>query len=125
MKKIYTFALVVALLTLSGCDKYFDIDFQDQANLEDIFSKKNTTEKYLTNLYSYLPHDEDTHQGAGFVIPRSDEGLFGNIGYGPFNKLRSGNYSTAADGDVVEFNTLDGLVIAVVDVSSLGVEGLP
>ena len=102
MKK-YIFILT-ALLTLASCDSYFDIDFQDQANLEEIFSKKNTTESYLAHLYSYLPHDEDTHKGAGFVIPRSDEGLFGFLGYGPFNKLRSGDYSTAASGDVTEFN---------------------
>ena len=96
--------ILAALLTLASCDSYFDIDFQDQANLEEIFSKKNTTESYLAHLYSYLPHDEDTHKGAGYVIPRSDEGLFGFLGYGPFNKLRSGDYGTAASGDVAEFN---------------------
>ena len=96
--------ILAALLTLASCDSYFDIDFQDQANLEEVFSKKNTTESYLAHLYSYLPHDEDTHKGAGFVIPRSDEGLFGFLGYGPFNKLRSGDYGTAASGDVAEFN---------------------
>ena len=96
--------ILAALLILSACDSYFDIDFQDQATLEEIFAKKNTTEQYLAHLYSYLPHDEDTHKGAGYVIPRSDEGLFGFLGYGPFNKLRSGDYSTAASGDVVEYN---------------------
>ena len=102
MKKIIV--LLSALVLLAACDSYFDIDFQDQANLEEIFAKKNTTESYLTHLYSYLPHDEDTHNGAGYVIPRSDEGLFGFLGYGPFNKLRSGDYSTAASGDVTTFN---------------------
>ncbi|MBQ9310582.1 MAG: RagB/SusD family nutrient uptake outer membrane protein [Bacteroidales bacterium] len=102
MKKIIY--ILSALFVLAACDSYFDIDFQDQANLEEIFSKKNTTESYLAHLYSYLPHDEDTHKGAGYVIPRSDEGLFGFLGYGPFNKLRSGDYSTAASGDVVEYN---------------------
>ena len=102
MKKIIY--IISAILVLVSCDSYFDIDFQDQANLEEIFSKKNTTESYLAHLYSYLPHDEDTHNGAGYVIPRSDEGLFGFLGYGPFNKLRSGDYSTAASGDVVQYN---------------------
>ncbi|MBO4468910.1 MAG: RagB/SusD family nutrient uptake outer membrane protein [Bacteroidales bacterium] len=113
MKKIYYIAIATALLTLSACDKYFDIDFQDQANLVETFSKKNTTERYLAHLYSYLPHDEDTHNGTGYVIPRSDEGLFGFLGYGPFNKLRSGDYSTAAQGDVVQYNVWKQMYIAI------------
>ena len=105
--------IITALLTLSACDSYFDIDFQDQANLEEIFAKKNTTERYLAHLYSYLPHDEDTHKGTGYVIPRSDEGLFGFLGYGPFNKLRSGDYSTAASGDVVEYNVWKRMYVGI------------
>jgi len=111
MKKY--FAIFAALLALCACDSYFDIDFQDQANLEEIFSKKNTTENYLAHLYSYLPHDEDTHKGTGYVIPRSDEGLFGFLGYGPFNKLRSGDYNTAATGDVVEYNVWKRMYVAI------------
>ncbi len=131
MKKKFVFALFAALLTLSACDSYFDIDFQDQANLEEIFSKKNTTERYLTHLYSYLPHDEDTHNGTGYVIPRSDEGLFGFLGYGPFNKLRSGDYSTAAQGDVVKYNVWKDMYIAIrqctifMDYVDLDVEDTP
>ena len=98
-------AILAALLTLSACDSYFDIDFQDQANLP--------TESYLAHLYSYLPHDEDTHKGTGYVIPRSDEGLFGFLGYGPFNKLRSGDYNTAATGDVVEYNVWKRMYVAI------------
>ena len=105
--------IITALLTLSACDSYFDIDFQDQANLPEIFAKKNTTERYLAHLYSYLPHDEDTHNGDGYVIPRSDEGLFGFLGYGPFNKLRSGDYSTAASGDVVQYNKWKTYYVAI------------
>lgn len=112
MKK-YILYIAALLLGAVSCDSYFDIDFQDQANLEEIFAKKNTTERYLTHLYSYLPHDEDTHKGDGYVIPRSDEGLFGFLGYGPFNKLRSGDYSTAAAGDVTEFNRWKRMYVAI------------
>ena len=111
MKK-YLYILAAALV-LAACDSYFDIDFQDQANLDEIFAKKNTTERYLAHLYSYLPHDEDTHNGDGYVIPRSDEGLFGFLGYGPFNKLRSGDYSTAASGDVVQYNKWKTYYVAI------------
>ena len=105
--------IIAAALVLAACDSYFDIDFQDQANLQEIFTKKNTTERYLAHLYSYLPHDEDTHNGDGYVIPRSDEGLFGFLGYGPFNKLRSGDYSTAANGDVVQYNKWKTYYVAI------------
>ena len=112
MKK-YILISIAVLLAAVSCDSYFDIDFQDQANLEEIFAKKNTTERYLAHLYSYLPHDEDTHNGDGYVIPRSDEGLFGFLGYGPFNKLRSGDYSTAANGDVVQYNKWKTYYVAI------------
>lgn len=107
------FILLASLAVLASCDSYFDIDFQDQATLDEIFEKKNTTEKYLVHLYSFLPHDEDTHKGAGFVIPRSDEGLFGFLGYGPFNKLRNGDYDIDARGDVVEFNYWKTYYVAI------------
>lgn len=111
MKKLfYIFAI---LLAAASCDSFFDIDFQDQANLDEIFAKKNTVERYLAHLYSYLPHDEDTHNGEGYVIPRSDEGLFGFLGYGPFNKLRSGDYSSAASGDVVQYNKWKRMYVAI------------
>ena len=38
MKKLfYIFAI---LLAAASCDSFFDIDFQDQANLDEIFAKK-------------------------------------------------------------------------------------
>ena len=103
MKKILISLLSLALAA-TACDSYFDIDFQDQATMEEIFAKAQTTRSYLSHLYAFIPHEEDTHTGTGFVIPRSDEGLFGFLGYGPFNKLRTGDYGTAAKGDIVTYN---------------------
>ena len=53
--------IITALLTLSACDSYFDIDFQDQANLEEIFAKKNTTERLEMNKYCRFCRKHTVH----------------------------------------------------------------
>ena len=98
MKKslyILTFALV-ALLGLSSCDSYFDINLDDQATLEEMFSKKSTTRQYLAHCYSFIPYDERPRSHDGGVMMRSDEVLFGSSSYPTaWYYYRSGDYSPA------------------------------
>ena len=98
MKKtlyILTFALV-ALLGLSSCDSYFDINLDDQATLEEMFSKKSTTRQYLAHCYSFIPYDERPRSHDGGVMMRSDEVLFGSSSYPTaWYYFRSGDYSPA------------------------------
>ena len=92
---ILTLALF-ASLGLSSCDSYFDINLDDQATLEEMFSKKNTTRQYLAHCYSFIPFDERPRQDDGGVMMRSDEVLFGSSSYPtPWYYYRSGDYSPA------------------------------
>ena len=87
---------MVALLGLSSCDSYFDINLDDQATLEEMFSKRNTTRQYLAHCYSFIPYDERPRSHDGGVMMRSDEVLFGSSSYPtPWYYYRSGDYSPA------------------------------
>ena len=44
--KIFTAILAVAM-TFTSCEGWFDVRLDDQANLPEIFSKRNTTHNYL------------------------------------------------------------------------------
>lgn len=79
MKKIlYTISIMMlAVFGLSSCDSYFDVDLNDQASLEDQFSKYLTAQQFSANCYAYLPYEEKQDAREGGVIRRSDESLFG------------------------------------------------
>lgn len=69
--------LLLALFGLSSCDSYFDVDLNDQATLEEQFSKYLTAKQFSANCYAYLPYEEKQDAREGGVIRRSDESLFG------------------------------------------------
>ena len=68
--------LLLALFGLSSCDSYFDVDLNDQATLEEQFSKYLTAKQFSANCYAYLPYEEKQDAREGGVIRRSDESLF-------------------------------------------------
>lgn len=96
-RTLYIFILaLVALLGLSSCDSYFDINLDDQATLEEMFAKRSTTRQYLAHCYSFIPYDERPRSHDGGVMMRSDEVLFGSSSYPtPWYYYRTGDYSPA------------------------------
>lgn len=68
---------MLALGALSSCDSYFDVDLNDQATLEEQFSKYNTAKQFSANCYAYLPYEEKQDAREGGVVRYSDESLFG------------------------------------------------
>lgn len=87
--------LAIASVAAMSCDSYFDVNFDDQANLEDIFQQKVFTRRYLAQVYSFIPRDEHFVYGSGFVVARSDESLFASYRWLPSIPYRTGNYSPA------------------------------
>lgn len=80
---------------LVGCENYFEVDLSDQANIDEIFSRSETTHRYLSHLYSYLPLEEDVIGSNGWVVGRSDQSLFSFYQYVYYTLFRTGNYSTS------------------------------
>ena len=96
MKKISILLSLIALCAVS-CDSYFDVNLQDQEDLETTFSRKQTTKQFLAHLYNYIPREEiinGKHEGG--VTTRGDEVLFGSSTYASiWYNYRTGDYSSA------------------------------
>ncbi|MCI5720794.1 MAG: RagB/SusD family nutrient uptake outer membrane protein [Bacteroidales bacterium] len=114
MKKIYLLAtcLTMALL-LCSCDSWFDVTLDDQANMEEIFSKRATTHNYLSHIYSYIPLEEEVVGSDGWVVARSDEALFSFYQWVNYIPYRTGNYSSATPTSALFFNYWEKFYIAI------------
>ncbi len=76
MKKNYLIPVLAALvLSISGCDKFLDRQPDEHLSSENIFEKKESTWKYLVNVYSFIPEDGDSsgYGNSPICIPCSDE----------------------------------------------------
>ena len=90
-----------AILGLTACDKYFDINTRDQATLEDVMSRSTAVRQYLAHLYAYIPNDENLRANEGGTSLRSDEALHGKSQWETnWYKVRRGEYSSASAKDV-------------------------
>jgi len=66
MKVLSYMSLAISLLTFISCKKYLDTVPDDVLTINDIFSSKANTDKYLANIYSYLPNEmEQRFAGSG------------------------------------------------------------
>ncbi len=86
-KLLYVITLILSLSMVS-CNDYLEVDLQDQMTLEEVFSKRVTTERYLANIYGYIPDIYNLIRSEeASVVPRSDEASFSwlSIFYMPFN----------------------------------------
>lgn len=77
-----SFFYIAAFLLITGaaaCSKYLDKQPDDMLTLDQVFAQQSETEKYLANVYSYLPPTEgDGNAGmGGSFTPISDEADFG------------------------------------------------
>ena len=106
-------AVAVSALTLASCDSWFDVKLDDQANLEDIFSKRNTVHNYLAHIYSYIPLDEEIIGSDGWVVARSDEALFSFYQWVNYIPYRTGSYSSATPVSEKFFNYWEKFYIAI------------
>ena len=82
-----------------SCDSYFDVELQDQATLEEMFSKRGTTRQLAAHMYAYLPHEEnpvDSNSEGGFS-GRTDARQINASAYSnTCFDLRVGDYSPAS-----------------------------
>ncbi len=94
MKKLFII-LAIAFLTAVSCEKAFEVDLSDQATIGEIFSKSETTHRFLSHIYSYLPLEEDVVGSNGWVVGRSDQSRFSWYQYVYYDLYRTGNYSAS------------------------------
>lgn len=105
--KIFKYIITLSILTLllSSCEKYLDVELQNQMTLDEVFNKRETTEAYLAQIYGYLPNESDMVGGEGGMVPLSDEALFSWLAWVPWLNINSGSWgTTTADYQVWAHN---------------------
>ena len=100
MKRIITLSAIVLLaMSALSCDSYFDVELQDQATLEEMFSKRGTARQLAAHMYAYLPKEEnpvDASSEGGFS-GRTDARQVNASAYAnTVFDLRVGDYSPAS-----------------------------
>lgn len=89
--------IIAALIFFCSCDKWFDVNLQDQTTIETTFSRRQTTKQFLAHCYNYIPREEivnGKHEGG--VQTRSDDVLFGSSSSASiWYNYRTGDYSAA------------------------------
>ncbi len=76
MKKIYIIvSILICGIAFSGCDSFLDRQPDDQLTSKNVFDKKESTWKYLVNVYSFILDyaDHSGYGSASISIPASDE----------------------------------------------------
>ena len=53
-KIIYTMLAAASMLSVVSCEKFLDMPETEEQTFEKIWQQRNTTEKYLTHVYSYI-----------------------------------------------------------------------
>ncbi|MCK7554003.1 hypothetical protein MKQ70_02850 [Chitinophaga sedimenti] len=72
MKKSLIISAFAAAMALGGCKDYLDQVPNDRITIEEVFKKKQGSEEYLANIYSYVP--DLSMQWDGFPwVSNSDE----------------------------------------------------
>src|SRR5690554_4419756 len=78
INKRLTFLLLVLCVFLGSCNKDFlDKQPDDMLTLDQIFSQALETERYLANVYSYIPPYDGNHGFEGSFMDIGDEADFG------------------------------------------------
>ena len=101
MKRILYTLSAIAVLALGAvsCDSYFDVELQDQATIEEMFSKRGTARQLAAHMYAYLPKEEnpvDATTEGGFS-GRTDARQVNASAYANnVFDLRVGDYSPAS-----------------------------
>ena len=110
--KIFT-AAIASLMMFSSCN-YLDHNFNDQMTLEEVFSKRPTTERFLAGVYSVIPDGMWIFSGS--FIPCADDAYF-SWEKMDYELVRSGNYNEStvgvAGGWTPQFNPWAKYYIAI------------
>lgn len=112
--KILAASVLAMTFSLTSCDSYFEVELDNQANLDDIFSQTNTVHSYLRHIYSYIPLEEEIVGSHGaWAVARSDESAHTFYQWVYYLNYRTGNYSSATPSNATNFGYWDDFYIAI------------
>ncbi len=87
-------ATLFFLLLNTSCKNYLTPYLGDQMTMEEVFSKRISTERYLTQVYSFLPQD---YSALNSTTPRSDEAYFSWTAWVGYLGHNDGSWNTTTD----------------------------
>ena len=71
MKKLRYIIIAFLSLGLFSCSDYLEHNFNDQMTIEEVFSKRPTTERFLAGLYGYIPEEINAYDQS--FVPCADD----------------------------------------------------
>ena len=87
-------ATIFLLFLTNSCKNYLTPYLGDQMTMEEVFSKRISTERYLTQVYSFLPQD---YSALNSTTPRSDEAYFSWTAWVGYLGHNDGSWNTTTD----------------------------
>ncbi|MDR1667999.1 MAG: RagB/SusD family nutrient uptake outer membrane protein [Bacteroidales bacterium] len=103
MKSLKTYIIAVPVFVSAifcSCDSYLEPELEKQLTIEETFSKRNTTERYLAHVYSFMPQDYHMVSTWGYdnanvtsLVSCSDESYFSWITAMPYLIHNNGSWN--------------------------------
>ena len=94
------FCILLTTFSFLSCENYLSPNLDKQLTLEETFSKKNSVERYLAHVYSFLPKDYHAVGTWGWdwsrvtsAVSRSDESYFSWVSGMPYLAYNSGAWN--------------------------------
>ncbi len=84
----------VGVIVFPSCEEYLTPSLNDQMTLEEAFDKRITTERYLSQVYSFLPKDYEAKEST---TPRSDEAYYSWIAWAPYLGHNDGSWNPSTN----------------------------
>ena len=117
--------IILVSFSLVSCEKYLTADFDKQVTLEETFSKRTGTERYLTHIYSFLPKDYHAVATWGWsrvtsAVSRSDESYFSWISGMDFLNYNNGSWNPTTSAYHTWKHYYQGINQATVFINNVG-----
>ena len=95
MKKLRYIIIAFLSLGLFSCSDYLEHNFNDQMTIEEVFSKRPTTERFLAGLYGYIPEEINAYDQS--FVPCADDAYF-SWEKMDYELVNSGSYNQSTTG---------------------------
>ncbi|MDR0505896.1 MAG: RagB/SusD family nutrient uptake outer membrane protein [Dysgonamonadaceae bacterium] len=80
-------------LAFASCEDYLNHYLKDQISLEETFATREGVERYLANVYSFLPNDYEQVDANTSTTSRSDEAYFSWTTWVNYLKFNNGSWT--------------------------------
>lgn len=95
MKRLKYLLIIVLTFSILSCQDYLEHNFNDQMTLEEVFSKRPTTERFLAGLYGHIPNEIHAYDQS--FVPCADDAYF-SWEKMDYELINNGSYNQSTEG---------------------------